>query len=202
MKVAVLGASGRAGSEITAELSRRGHEVIAIARKPSAIKALPGVTAVQGDASNPEALAELIRGASAVISAIHFNIDAQTLLSAVKKARVPRLLITGGAASLEVAPGKILYDTLQVPDEWRPSIQAAIRFLGDLRKESEVDWTFFSPAAVIFPGPRTGKFRLGTDQLVVDAKGESRISFADYAIAMVDELEQHRHPRARFTAAY
>jgi uncharacterized protein len=202
MKVAVLGASGRAGSEITAELVRRGHEVVAIARKPDAIAKAPGVTAVEGDASDPEALAELIRGVDAVISAIHFNVPAATLLSALKTAGVPRLLVTGGAASLEVAPGKILFDSMDLPEEWKPAIRGGITFLGDLREEKDIDWTFFSPAAMIEPGPRTGKFRLGTDQLVVDDAGESRISFADYAIAMVDELEQHRHPRARFTAAY
>lgn len=202
MKVAVLGASGRAGSEITAELVRRGHEVIAIARKPEAIAAAPGVTAVAGDATNPDALAGLITGADAVISALHFDVTAQTLLSAVKAAGVPRLLITGGAASLEVAPGKILFEAMDLPEEWKPAILGGITFLTEIRKETEVDWTFFSPAAFIEQGPRTGTFRLGTDQLVVDEKGESRISFADYAIAMVDELEQHRHPRARFTAAY
>lgn len=202
MKVAVLGASGRAGSEITAELVRRGHEVIAIARKPEAIAAAPGVTAVAGDATNPDALAGLITGADAVISALHFDVTAQTLLSAVKAAGVPRFLITGGAASLEVAPGKILFEAMDLPEEWKPAILGGITFLTEIRKETEVDWTFFSPAAFIEQGPRTGTFRLGTDQLVVDDKGESRISFADYAIAMVDELEQHRHPRARFTAAY
>ncbi len=202
MKVAVLGASGRAGSEITAELARRGHEVTAIARKPEAIAAAPGVTAVAGDATNPDALAGLITGADAVISALHFDVTAQTLLSAVKVAGVSRLLITGGAASLEVAPGMILFEAMDLPEEWKPAILGGITFLNEIRKETEVDWTFFSPAAFIEEGPRTGTFRLGTDQLVVDDKGESRISFADYAIAMVDELEQHRHPRARFTAAY
>ena len=202
MKVAVLGASGRAGSEIVSELAARGHEVIAIARKPDAIPAAAGVTPVQGDASDPGALAALIRGADAVISALHFDIKAETLLGALKAEGVPRLLVTGGAASLEVAPGKRLFDAMDLPEEWKPAILGGIAFLDDLRREHEIDWTFFSPAALIEVGPRTGTFRLGTDQLVTDSKGESRISFADYAIAMVDELEQHRHSRARFTAAY
>ncbi len=202
MKVAVLGASGRAGSEITAELARRGHEVLAIARKPEAIKAAAGVTAIAGDAADSQALARLIEGSDAVISALHFDVPAATLLAAVKAADVPRLLVTGGAASLEVAPGKILFDAMDLPEEWKPAILGGIAFLKDLRGETGVDWTFFSPAAFIEEGPRTGTFRLGTDQLVVDDKGESRISFADYAIAMVDELEQHRYSRARFTAAY
>lgn len=202
MAIAVLGASGRAGSEIVKELVARGHEVIAIARKPEAIPALPGVTAKAGDASEPAALAELIRGADAVISAIHFDVPAATLLSALKQAGVGRLLVTGGAASLEVAPGVRLIDTPEFPEAWKGAAQGGIAFLDALKGETEIDWTFFSPAAFIFEGPRLGTYRGGKDQLVTDDKGESRISFADYAIAMVDELEQHRYPRARFTAAY
>lgn len=202
MKVAVLGASGRAGSEITKELAARGHQVLGIARKPEAIANLPGVTAKAGDASDPEGLADLIRGSDAVISAIHFDVTAGTLFRAAKRAGVTRLLITGGAASLEVAPGKKLIDTPAFPEAWKGAAMGAITFLEVARGETELDWTFFSPAALIFEGPRTGQFRLGGDQLVTDANGDSKISFADYAIAMVDELEQHRHSRARFTAAY
>lgn len=202
MAIAVLGASGRAGSEIVKELVARGHEVIAIARKPEAIPALPGVTAKAGDASDPAALAELIRGADAVISALHFDVSAATLLSALKQAGVGRLLVTGGAASLEVAPGVRLIDTPEFPEAWKGAAQGGIAFLDALKGETEIDWTFFSPAAFIFEGPRLGTYRGDKDQLVTDDKGESRISFADYAIAMVDELEQHRHPRARFTAGY
>ncbi|QTC92427.1 NAD(P)-dependent oxidoreductase [Brevundimonas goettingensis] len=202
MKIAVLGASGRAGSEITKELASRGHSVTAIARKPEAIPAADGVTPVQGDASDATALAELIKGSDAVVSALHFDVPAATLLSALKTAGVPRLLVTGGAASLEVAPGVRLIDTPEFPEEWKVFAQGGITFLDALKTEKDIDWTFFSPAAVIEEGPRLGRFRLGTDQLVTDDKGESRISFADYAIAMADEVEQHRHPKARFTAAY
>ncbi len=202
MAIAVLGASGRAGSEIVKELVARGHAVIAIARKPEAIPALPGVTAKAGDAADPAALAPLIRGADAVISAIHFDVSAATLLSALKQAGVSRLLVTGGAASLEVAPGVRLIDTPEFPEAWKGAAQGGIAFLDALKGETEIDWTFFSPAAFIFEGPRLGTYRGGKDQLVTDDKGESRISFADYAIAMVDELEQHRYPRARFTAGY
>ncbi|KPL67862.1 3-beta hydroxysteroid dehydrogenase [Erythrobacter sp. SG61-1L] len=202
MHVAVLGASGRAGSEIVKELVSRGHSVLAVARKPEAIAAGESVTAVAGDASDPEALAEVIKGVDAVISAIHFDVSADTLLSAVKKAGVKRLLITGGAASLNGPDGVMLYDSPNFPENIKPFVLPAIHFLNDIRKETEVDWTFFSPAMIIFEGPRIGTFRLGGDELVSDANGESKISFADYAIAMVDELEQHRHSRARFTAAY
>ncbi|NBW11440.1 MAG: NAD(P)-dependent oxidoreductase [Caulobacteraceae bacterium] len=202
MKIAVLGASGRAGSEITKELASRGHSVTAIARKPEAIPIDDLITPVQGDASDPAALATLIKGSDAVVSALHFDVPAATLLSALKTAGVPRLLVTGGAASLEVAPGIRLIDTPEFPEEWKVFAQGGITFLDALKAGTDIDWTFFSPAAFIEEGPRLGRFRLGTDQLVVDDKGESRISFADYAIAMVDEVETPKHSRARFTAAY
>lgn len=202
MKVTVLGASGRAGSEITRELSARDHQVVAVARKPDAISVAPGVTPVQGDASDAAALADLVRGSDAVISALHFDVPAATLLDALKAAGVPRLLITGGAASLEVAPGVRLIDTPEFPAEWKPFAQGGIVFLDAIRGETQIDWTFLSPAAVIEEGPRHGAYRSGTDQLLTDEQGDSRISFADYAIAMVDELERPRHPRARFTVAW
>jgi putative NADH-flavin reductase len=202
MKVAVLGASGHAGSEIIRELAGRGHQVVAIARKPDAIVSAPGVTAVAGDASDPAALAELIRGSDAVISALHFDVSAETLLSALRQAGVARLLVTGGAASLEVAPGLRLIDSPDFPAEWKVFAMGGVAFLDEIRKEQAVDWTFFSPAALLFEGPRLGHYRSGGDQLVTDAAGDSKISFADYAIAMVDELEQKNHSRARFTAAY
>lgn len=202
MKVAVLGASGRAGKEITQELARRGHQVTAVARRPEGIPADDGVTAVAGDAHDADALAGLVRGHDAVISALHFDVTAETLLGAVRAAGVPRLLVTGGAASLRTADGGRLIDSPDFPAAWRDMAMGGVRFLDALRGVEDVDWTFFSPAALIEEGPRTTQFRLGSDELVVDAEGQSRISFADYAIAMVDELEQHRHPRARFTAAY
>ena len=202
MKVAVLGASGRAGTEITKELADRGHHVLAIARKSKAIPDRPGITPVAGDASDPAALAGLIRGSDAVISALHFDVPARTLLSALQQAGVARLLVTGGAASLEVAPGIRMIDTPEFPEDWKAFARGGIVFLDALREEKSVDWTFFSPAMVLFEGPRLGRYRLGGDKLVTDDAGESKISFADYAIAMVDELEQKRHSRTRFTAAY
>jgi putative NADH-flavin reductase len=202
MKIVVLGASGRAGSEITKEAAARGHVVTAVARKPEAIPTAEGVTPVAGDASDAAALATLIKGADAVISALHHDIPAATILSALKSAGVPRLLVTGGASSLEVAPGVKLIDTPEFPEEWKVFARNGIVFLEDLRGETDIDWTYFSPAAVIEETPRLGVFRTGTDQLITDDKGESHISFADYAIAMIDELEQPKHSRARFTAAY
>ena len=202
MKIVVLGASGRAGSEITRELASRGHAVTAIARKPEAIATGASITAVQGDASDATALAVLIKGADAVVSALHFDVPAATLLSALKSAGVPRLLVTGGAASLEVAPGVRLIDTPEFPEDWKVFAQGGISFLDALKSETDIDWTFFSPAAVIEETPRLGHFRLGGDQLVTDDQGESRIGFSDYAIAMADEVERPQHSRTRFTAAY
>nr|WP_243402935.1 NAD(P)-dependent oxidoreductase [Sphingomonas melonis] len=202
MQVAVLGASGRAGSEIAKELAARGHRVTAIARHPDRIPAAEGIAPVAGDAQDSAALATLLDGHDAVISALHFDVTADGLLSALRQAGVRRLLVTGGAGSLEVAPGVALIDTPEFPQEWKAFAEGGVAFLNALRSERDIDWTFFSPAADIFEGPRTGHFRLGNDALVTDDAGNSRISFADYAIAMVDELEQHRHPHARFTAAY
>lgn len=202
MKIAVLGASGRAGSEITREAAARGHQVLAIARNPAKIPGGDGITPTAGDASDPHALAALIAGSDAVVSALHFDVTAETLLAAIREAGVPRLLVTGGAASLEAAPGQRLIDTPDFPEEWKVFAMGGIAFLDTLRQVEDVDWTFFSPAALIFEGERTGTYRTGGDRLVTDEAGESRISFADYAIAMVDELEAHRHPKARFTAGY
>lgn len=202
MKVAVLGASGRAGSEVTKELAARSHEVVAIARSPDAIPAAQGITARAGDASDADALAALIEGCEAVVSALKFDVSPAILLAALKRAGVGRLLITGGAASLKDDQNRRLIDTDAMPESWKPIAQAGIDFFYELREEKDVDWVFFSPAFNFVVGPRTGTFRLGSDHLIRDDTGESKISFADYAIAMADELESHAHSRERFTIGY
>ena len=204
MKVAVLGASGKGGSEITKELVSRGHEVIAIGRTPDTLPSGEGITQRPGDASDAAALPRLIEGADAVISALHFNVTADTILGAVKNAGINRLLVMGGAASLNNADGVRIFDSPGFPENLKPIVVGGIHFLDALREEKDVDWTFFSPAMIIFEGPRQGpgSFRTDTDNLVVDANGDSKISYADYAIAMVDELEQHNHSRSRFTVGY
>ncbi|MES2698989.1 MAG: NAD(P)-dependent oxidoreductase [Pseudomonadota bacterium] len=204
MKVAVLGASGKGGSEIVKELVSRGHTVTGIARNPGNVPTGEGITAVAGDASDAAALAGLIKGHDAVISAIHFDVPSATLLSAVKQAGVDRLLVMGGAASLHNADGVMIYDAPGFPDFLKPIVKPAIDFLHELREETSTNWTFLSPAMNIFVGERKGpgSFRKGTEQLVTNAEGKSDISYADYAIAMVDELEQGNHPRGRFTVAY
>ncbi len=202
MKVALIGATGMIGSRLLAELNRRGHQVTAIVRRPEKVPALPNVAAKKGDVFDEKGLAELLRGHDAVISAVHFlDSDPKKLLAAVKASGVPRYLVVGGAGSLEVAPGVKLIDTPQFPAQYKAEAQAGADFLGLLREEKALDWTFLSPSAVIAPGERTGKFRLGGDQLLTHDKG-SNISAEDYAIAMVDELEKPAHSRRRFTVGY
>ncbi len=203
MKVALIGASGFIGSRLLAELSARGHAVTAIVRNPDKVASLPGVTAVKGDVFDRDGLARLLAGHDAAISAVHFTAsDPQILLAAVKQSGVKRYLVVGGAGSLEVAPGVKLVDTPDFPAAYRDEAQKGGVFLDLLKQEPALDWTFLSPSALIQPGERTGKFRLGTDQLLVDAKGDSAISAEDYAVALVDELEKPAHRRRRFTVGY
>jgi putative NADH-flavin reductase len=202
MKVALIGATGMIGSRLLAELSTRGHAVTAIVRHPQKVPALPQVTAKQGDVHDAPGLAALLEGHDAAISAVHFTqSDPKTLISAVKASGVKRYLVVGGAGSLEVAPGKKLIDTPEFPAMYKAEAAAGGDFLELLRKETTLDWTFLSPSAVIAPGERTGKFRLGGDQLLTHAKG-SAISAEDYAVAFVDELEKPAHSRRRFTVGY
>lgn len=202
MQVAVLGASGKAGSELTKELIARGHSVVAVGRTEETLPQGDGVTRKVADMSDADAMAEAVKGCDAVISALHFNVPADTFVTALKKAGVRRVIFTGGAASLFNAEGTMIYDTPGFPDFLKPIVKPAIDFLADLRGEQELEWTFFSPAMTYFVGDRTGSFRTGTEQMIFDENGESKISYADSAIAMVDELEQGNHIRSRFTAAY
>ena len=203
MKVALIGASGQAGSRLLAELSARGHAVTAIARHPEKIAALPGVVAVQGDVYDKAGLVPLIKGHDAVISSVHYTAsDPALLLQAVRESGVNRYFVVGGAGSLEVAPGVRLVDTPQFPAAYKAEASKGGEFLELLRNTAgDLDWTFLSPAAMFVPGERTGKFRLGKDQLLTNDKGSS-ISFEDYAVAAVDELEKPAHVRERFTVGY
>lgn len=202
MKIALIGASGQAGSRVLQELSDRGHSVTAIARDPSRIAALPGVTAKAGDAYDADGLAVLLAGHDAAISSVHFVAsDPRKLLDAVKRSGVSRYLVVGGAGSLEVAPGVLLVNTPEFPEAYREEALAGAAFLDLLRQEPELDWIFLSPSALFVPGERTGKFRIGKDQLLANDRGSS-ISFEDYAIAMADEIERPVHSRERFTVGY
>ena len=202
--IAILGITGRAGSRIAAELLQRGHAVTGIARNVAKAEARPGLSLKQADATQLDALVPLLRGHDVVISSTHFagGIDAATAIAAAKQAGVPRLLVVGGAGSLEIAPGKALVDTPEFPAAYKAEALAGRVFLETLRAEKELDWTFISPSAFFEPGERTGSYRLGGNQLLADANGKSWVSMEDYAIAMADEIEKPAHPRQRFTVGY
>lgn len=203
MKVAVLGATGMVGSRLTDELARRKHHVTGIVRHPELGKRRERVTFVAGDLNDGAALRPLLLGHDAVVHAVRFvGADARKLIAVVKAASVKRLLVVGGAGSLEVAPGVALVDTPGFPPEFKSEALAGREFLSVLRHEHQLDWTFLCPSAFFGPGERTGTFRLGTDQLLTGADGQSRISAEDFAIAFVDELENPRHIRGRFTVGY
>ena len=202
MKIALIGASGNAGSRILKELSDRGHAVTAIARHPERIATLPGVTPVAGDANAPDALADMLRGHDVVVSSIFFSaIDAAKMIGIVCASGVKRYLVVGGAGSLEVAPGQRLIDQPNFPEAYKTEASAGVEFLDQLRGVEDLEWTFLSPSAMFIPGERTGQFRLGTDTLLSNEQGSS-ISFEDYAIALADEIEQPHHIRQRFTVGY
>ena len=208
MKIALFGAGGMIGSRITEEALARGHEVTAVVRTPGKLAAKHArLKEVTGDAFDAASVARVTAGHDAVISAISAA-DQEALLRAteaqikgVKQSGAPRLLVVGGAGSLEVAPGLQMVDAPDFPAAYKAPALAHREALKVYRK-ADLDWTYLSPAAVITPGERTGKFRLGEDQLVADAKGDSKISAEDYAVAMIDEVEKPRHIRQRFTLAY
>lgn len=208
MKVVVYGATGKSGSRIVTELLSRGHNVTAVARNTAGLPA--GVKAEQDDLSNVDRIAAVISGADAVVSAYAPPPDDTDQLIGVTERQIAalhkaggniRLIVVGGAASLEVAPGVMLLNSGHLPAEWLPIATSHEKILRLLEK-SDINWTYFSPAAFFEPGTRTGKFRLGGNQLISDAQGISRISMEDYAIALVDELEKPAHQRARFTIGY
>jgi putative NADH-flavin reductase len=202
MKVAVIGGTGRAGGRIVEELARRGHQVTAISRHPDKAPKLPGVTAKAADVHDAKAMAEALRGHDVVVSALRF-LDAKPaeVLAPVEASGVPRYLVVGGASSL-LAGGQRLFDSPHFPEVAKPEAGAGIAFLDALKAEPELDWTFLSPAMIFDGYERTGQFRLGADDLLTAADGKSSISFPDFAIAMVDEIETPKHRRKRFTVGY
>lgn len=209
MNVVLYGASGMIGSRVLQELVGRGHGVTAVVRNPERVNAVGGVKVVKGDLTRPSSVAATAKGADAAISAYappqtdpESVVPAvQSLLAGLGEAGVRRLIVVGGAGSLEVAPGLQLVDSPGFPAAWK-EIALAHRDVLPILKASTLDWTYFSPAAMIAPGERTGKFRVGGTRLIADDKGESRISAEDFAIALVDELEAGKHIRQQFTAGY
>ncbi len=207
MKIVIIGATGLTGSRILSEALDRGHQVTAIIRNPGTLPAHQHLTAVPCDVTRPADLAGLMAGHDVVISAFNPGKDesgtgTRSIIDAVKTSGVGRLLVVGGAGSLEVAPGERVVDQPGFPEEWKAGALKTAAFLDELRGEAALDWVFVSPAAMLAPGERTGKYRVGGDQLMTDDDGQSRISLEDYAVAMLDEAGRPQHHRARFSVAY
>ncbi|WP_207285843.1 NAD(P)-dependent oxidoreductase [Pseudomonas sp. FW300-N2A2] len=201
--IAIIGATGRAGSQLLEEALRRGHSVTAIARDTSKIGQRAGVVSKNVDVLDGDALQAAVTGHDVVISAAHFaTIPSAAVVAPVKKAGVKRLLVVGGAGSLLLPDGTRVIDSEGFPAEYKAEASAGALFLENLRKEQELDWTFLSPSAEFVEGERTGTFRVGKDDLLVSGAGRSWITFADYAIAMLDEVEAPKHSRQRFTVGY
>lgn len=213
MRIALIGATGFVGSAILKEALDRGHEVTAIVRHPEKLQPHAMLRPQKGDVYNADEVARLVAGHDAVISAFNpgwSNPDiynqqvkgTEAIIKGVKKAGIKRLLFVGGAGSLEVKPGAQALDLPGFPAEYKQGALATRETLNLLRKESGLEWSFLSPSADISPGERTGTFRLGTDQMLKDGNGRSRISTQDYAMAMIDEVERPKHIRQRFTVGY
>ena len=201
--IAIIGATGRAGSQLLEEALRRGHSVIAIARHASKIGHREHVVTKDVDVHDAQALQEAVAGSDVVLSAAHFStLPVEAIIEPVKKAGVKRLLFVGGAGSLLLPDGTKVIDSEGFPDEYKPEATAGGQYLETLRKEQDLDWTFLSPSAEFVEGERTGKFRLGKDHLLFGADGKSWITFADFAIALLDEVEHPAHSRQRFTVGY
>jgi putative NADH-flavin reductase len=212
MNIALIGASGFIGSALLAEALSRGHQISALVSRPERLPPQAQLRVLKADVQDTAALAAQLKGHQAVISAFsgHAQDDVlgyylkgfRSIVQATQQADVPRLLVVGGAGSLEVAPGLQLLDTPEFPAAYKATAEGARQALQLLREQPHLDWTMLSPSLMIAPGERTGRFRLGGDQLLTGADGASRISVQDYAVAMLDELEHPAHRRSRFTVGY
>lgn len=214
MKIVVFGVTGNIGRRVAAEAIQRGHEVIGVARDPSKADPVPGVRITAGDATDAASVAQAVRGADVVVSAVSprpgttgsapkLADAARGLIAGLKEAGVKRLIVVGGAGSLEVAPGVALMDAPGFPEAYLGEAIEGRDSLNVYRTEAQgLDWTFVSPAAEIGPGERTGEYRTTIDQFITDEHGHSRISYDDYAVALLDEIENPQHVGRRFGVAY
>ncbi|MET3651318.1 NAD(P)-dependent oxidoreductase [Dyella japonica] len=213
MKIALFGATGHVGHAILDEALARGAEVTAIVRDPSRLATKDArVTVVTGDIADPQSWLDAVRGADVLIVSISARRDgsndevpakAATVLDYLPKAGVKRLVWVGGAASLETSPGVRVIDDPHFPEAWKGEALGQIKALEVfLHSKSDVQWTYISPAALLEDGPRTGKYRVGSDQLLVDGHGKSHISVADYAVALLDRVDKNDARRQRITVAY
>jgi len=202
-KIAIIGATGRAGSQLLEEALRRGHSITAIARDTSKVGDRAGVVSKSLDVLDSAALQVALTGHDVVISAAHFaTVPASAIVGPVKQAGVKRLLVVGGAGSLLLPDDTRVIDSAGFPAEYKAEAGAGAAFLDALRQEQELDWTFLSPSAEFVEGERSGQYRVGKDHLLVSAEGRSWITFADYAIALIDEVETPKHLRQRYTVGY
>ncbi|MEO9070952.1 MAG: NAD(P)-dependent oxidoreductase [Ginsengibacter sp.] len=216
MKIALIGATGFVGSAILKEALGRGHQVTAIARETGKIEGQNNLTIIESDVMDSNGLAKILQGSDVVVSAYNagwtnpelyndFLNGSRSIQEAVKKSGVKRLIVIGGAGSLYVAPGVQLVDTPEFPEAFKPGAGAARDYLNELKTENQLDWTFVSPAIEMNPGApheRKGTYRTGVDNPVFDTDHRSRISVEDLAVAIVDEIENPKHIRVRFTVAY
>lgn len=216
MKIALIGATGFVGSAILKEALERGHEVTAIVRNPEKLQIQNHLAVVKGDVMDSDNLAQLLKGNDVVISAYNagwtnpdlyneFMKGSESIQEAVKKSGVKRLIVNGGAGSLFVAPGVQLVDTPQFPVDWKSGALAARDYLNELKKDNQLEWTFVSPAIEMNPGTpheRKAAYRTGLDNPVYDVNHKSAISVEDLAVAIIDEAENPKHIRLRFTVGY
>ena len=212
MKIVLFGASGMIGSRILTEALARHHDVTAVVRSPEKIDARPHLTVRKGDATDAVSIAASAAGADVAISAYSpqagpqddLSKNATALLAGLAEAHVPRVIVVGGAGSLEVEPGKYLVESSGFPAAYVPRATAQKAALGIFRASSgsPLAWTFVSPAAIIAPGERTGTFRIGGTQLMRDANGESKISAEDYAVAIINEAEKPTALNRQMSVAY
>jgi len=218
MKIVLFGATGNVGRRIVSEALSRGHEVVGVVRDPAAVKSpSPRVRLLMGDATQASSVAEVTAGADAVVSAISprpnprglpapsLVDNARALIAGLPRASVKRVLVVGGAGSLQVAPGQALVDQAGFPEAYKAealNAREALEVWKSLGSEAGLDWTCLSPAIEIAPGERTGKYRTSDDSVLWDAAGKSFITFEDFAVAVLDELEEPAHVRKRFGVAY
>ncbi|HEY9899093.1 MAG TPA: NAD(P)-dependent oxidoreductase [Pantanalinema sp.] len=213
MNIALIGATGFVGTQVLEEALRRGHRVTAIVRHPEKLPRHANLTPTAVDVFDAQALAKALEGTEAVVSAFNpgwgtpdiqarFIAGSRAITEAVKAASLKRLLVVGGAGSLFVAPGLQLVDTPEFPAEWKEGALGAREALRQLQAETSLDWTFLSPAILLEPGERTGAYRVGADEPLSTGEGPGRISAADLAVAILDEIERPQHLRKRFTVAY
>lgn len=202
MKIAIVGATGNAGQRLVNEAVKRGHQVSGISRHAAGQAPRDDVAWVSADINDPADMASKVAGHDAAILSMPFNgLDFDKVLATAKAAGV-RLLVVGGAASLEAAPGVVLIDTPDFPDFIKPEAEPARQALNRLKAGVDFEWTFLSPSMMFGPGERTGKFRLGKDLLLTADDGKSSISYEDFAVAMIDEIEKPKNVNARFTVGY